>query len=150
MAAGLALETLQSFPQLSSAVAYRVSANFNRENPDSVGAHCEFLHAGYRSKSPLHTVFLYFSHRPVHGLWEDARGSGRPRTRRMPRRHVGGARAADEGAEDTRKPARQDPGADQDAGREVGPAQGPDESWTMCAKASFVEATEELGLALDC
>jgi hypothetical protein len=63
-------------------------------------------------------------------------------------------RAADEGAEDTRKPARQDPGADQDAGREVGPAQGPDEScgesWTMCAKASFVEATEELGLALDC
>jgi hypothetical protein len=60
MAAGLALETLQSFPQLSSAVAYRVSANFNRENPDSVGAHCDFLLAGYRSTSLLHTVFLYF------------------------------------------------------------------------------------------
>ena len=60
MAAGLALATLQSFPQLSSAVAYRVSANFNRENPDSVGAHCDFLPAGYRSTSLLHTVFLYF------------------------------------------------------------------------------------------
>ena len=60
MAAGLAMETLQSFPQLSSAVAYRVSANFNRENPDSVGAHCDFLPAGYRSTSLLHTVFLFF------------------------------------------------------------------------------------------
>jgi hypothetical protein len=60
MAAGLALATLQSFPQLSSAVAYRVSANFNRENPDSVGAHCDFLPAGYRSTSLLHTIFLYF------------------------------------------------------------------------------------------
>jgi hypothetical protein len=60
MAAGLALDTLQSFPQLSSTVAYRVSANFNRENPDSMGAHCDFLHVGYRSKSPLHRLFLYF------------------------------------------------------------------------------------------
>jgi hypothetical protein len=60
MATGLALATLQSFPQLSSAVAYRVSANFNRENPLSVGAHCDFLPAGYRSTSLLHTVFLYF------------------------------------------------------------------------------------------